>query len=377
VSESEQISERSSEDSLQHTHSSDLGQRLEERAAPEREGLPRGYRMRADAHYVDQLGSPAQSVVRPIAVAQIECRDLPAAEAVELLTKSILHYGVLQPLIVRRQAGKFTLIAGRKRLAAAMAARLNAVPCVLHDVEGPEATALAEASNVRFDDKGRTATATEWTPAQGVLDALSADLATIRTSISLLRTTRGGLPQQVGTDLLEAQLCRVAWLASCTRGSFQEGRRVPLGVIVQQVADNFAAHARLAGLQLECSVNPYASTRMLPEGATVAAITGGLFATASYLEDVRNPSIELNAAAAPGQALTIDIIQRSVRLASKPWTDVGDHGARHPEILIPAVALRLAMSVTASHSGSAELTPLADQGSAFRLTYPAAVHPVA
>jgi hypothetical protein len=352
-------------------------QRLEGRAAPEREGLPRGYRMRADAHYVDQLGSPPQLVVRPIGVTQIECRDLPAAEAVELLTKSILHHGVLQPLIVRRQAGKFTLIAGRKRLAAAIAARLNAVPCVLHDVEGPEATSLAEASNLRIDDEGRTGDAGEPMPMQAVLDALTADLATIQTSVSLLRTTRGGLPQQVGTDLVEAQLSRVAWLASCMRNSFDDGRLAPLGVIVHQVSESFAAHARLAGLRLDCSVSPDASTRMLAADATAAAITGGLFAIASYLEDARNPRIELHAEAAPGRALTLDIIQRTVRLASKPWTDTSDRGVRHPEALIPALALRLAMRVTGSHGGSAELSALPGQGSMLRLTYPAVGQPIA
>ena len=145
---------------------------------------------------------------------------------------------------------------------------------------------------------------------------------------------------------------------------------MPLGAILHHVTDEFTAHARLAGLQLASSITPEASTRMLPEDPTAAAVTGALFATLSYLEEISNPKIELNAEALPGRGLTIDVIQRSVRLASRPWTDIGDREVRHPEALIPALALRLAMSVAAARGGSAELTPLTGQGSMLRLTYP-------
>ena len=213
MSESEYIAERDSEQSPPLTRADDLVQRLDSRAAPEREGLPRNYRMRADAHYVEQLSSPVQPVVRLLALTQIECRDLPTADLVEALTKSIALHGMLQPLIVRRQAGKYTLIAGRKRLAAATAANLKAVPCLLHDVDGPAAAALAEADNLRVED-GRPTADVDRMPSPALLQALTSDLATIRTSVSLLRTARGGLAQQVGTDLVDAQVSRVAWLAS-------------------------------------------------------------------------------------------------------------------------------------------------------------------
>ena len=104
---------------------------------PEREGLPRNYRMRADAHYVDQLEAPAQPVIRMVKLGQIDCRDLPASDRVEALTRSVGIHGVLQPMLVKRQGGRYSLIAGRKRLAAAIAAGLTTVPCTLHDAEGP------------------------------------------------------------------------------------------------------------------------------------------------------------------------------------------------------------------------------------------------
>ena len=84
-------------------------------------------------------GSPSQPVIRMLATAHIECRDLPTADAVEALTKSIAAHGVLQPVLVRRHGARYTLIAGRKRLAAAIAANLGAVPCLLHEAEGASA----------------------------------------------------------------------------------------------------------------------------------------------------------------------------------------------------------------------------------------------
>ncbi len=65
--------------------------------------MPQHYRMRADAHYVDQLESLPQPVIRLLAIAQIDGTELPAPDAVDALTKSILMHGVLQPLMVRKQ----------------------------------------------------------------------------------------------------------------------------------------------------------------------------------------------------------------------------------------------------------------------------------
>ena len=86
------------------------------RAVPEREGLPRNYRMRADSHYVDDLPPASQPVIRMLPPSQIECRDLPHVAALGTLVASIGAHGVLQPLLVRRQGRGYALIAGRKRL---------------------------------------------------------------------------------------------------------------------------------------------------------------------------------------------------------------------------------------------------------------------
>src|SRR5688572_29292131 len=122
---------------------------------PAREGLPPRYRMRADAHYVEQLDSGLlNSPIRFLEVHGLESprqddEEAPAAAFVE----SIRKHGVLQPLLVRSRGGRHLVIAGRKRLAAAAAAGLSRVPCLIERVDDDQAPILAAATNTPSSDK--------------------------------------------------------------------------------------------------------------------------------------------------------------------------------------------------------------------------------
>jgi hypothetical protein len=117
---------------------------------PLREGLPPRYRMRADAHYVEQLDSALFSApirhldVRSIDPVQRDGDQGPSADFVE----SIRRHGVLQPLLVRTRGTRFQVMAGSKRLAAALEAGLSEVPCLVERVDDEQARALALATNV-------------------------------------------------------------------------------------------------------------------------------------------------------------------------------------------------------------------------------------
>ena len=132
-----------------------------------REGLPPAYRMRADAHYVEQLDSaPSSPSVRLIDARTIEVRGdepRPAPTFVD----SIKRHGVLQPILVQTRGGRYRLIAGRKRLAAAMAAGLREVPCLVQRVDEEQAGLMAEATNLPAQEQaapGRPAAATVGRP---------------------------------------------------------------------------------------------------------------------------------------------------------------------------------------------------------------------
>lgn len=370
MSESESIASRTSHGGEGLNAADELLPELTARATPEREGLPRNYRMRADAHYVDQLEGPATPVIRLVKTSQIEASDLPPASDVEALTTSVGTHGILQPLLVRRHGGRYNLIAGRKRLAAALAAGLTAVPCILHDAEGPAAAALADAANIRIGGS-RTGDGADEAAARPLLDALAGDLATIRQSISLLRAGRSSaLSQKVGADLIETQAARAMWLLDASAPAPADDRLVTLGAIVQRVADGFQSHESLIGLQLDVSLTPQAAVWKLAEHASTTAITGAIFGTLALIEGTTNPKLEVHADASHGRTLKLEVVQRARRVAPGILASLD---SEQPVDLIPAIALRTSRQLAAAHGGTAELLALPGTGSVLRMTF---VNPV-
>ena len=74
-------------------------------------------------------------------------------EELRSLSRSIVENGILQPLVVRRiNATEFELIAGERRLRAAIMAGLNKVPCVVHKCTDKESALLALIENLQRSD---------------------------------------------------------------------------------------------------------------------------------------------------------------------------------------------------------------------------------
>jgi ParB family chromosome partitioning protein len=115
--------------------------------------------MRHDRHFVDELTNHAiTGVGQMIAVDQIETnREQPRSAIGDLtdLAASIRRHGVLEPLLVRRQAdsqAKFQLIAGERRFHAAIEAGLIEVPCIEMTATDQEALELALIENLQRKD---------------------------------------------------------------------------------------------------------------------------------------------------------------------------------------------------------------------------------
>ena len=70
-------------------------------------------------------------------------------EALEELAESIRRHGILQPLSVRRQGTAYELIAGERRLRAAMLADLSDVPCILMNMDDKESGMAALVENIQ------------------------------------------------------------------------------------------------------------------------------------------------------------------------------------------------------------------------------------
>lgn len=73
-------------------------------------------------------------------------------EALQELSQSIRHYGILQPLSVRRKGGSYELVAGERRLRAAKMAGLREVPCLLLRSDEEESSLLALIENLQRRD---------------------------------------------------------------------------------------------------------------------------------------------------------------------------------------------------------------------------------
>jgi len=68
------------------------------------------------------------------------------------LRQSISQQGVLQPVIVRRKAGRYELVAGERRLRAAKLAGLDKIPAVVRQVSDSEALEIALVENLQRED---------------------------------------------------------------------------------------------------------------------------------------------------------------------------------------------------------------------------------
>ncbi len=73
-------------------------------------------------------------------------------EHLQELADSIKEKGVLQPLLVCRKDGGYELIAGERRLRAAMKAGLETVPVVFKDVDDREKQEIALIENIQRED---------------------------------------------------------------------------------------------------------------------------------------------------------------------------------------------------------------------------------
>ncbi len=79
-------------------------------------------------------------------------RQTIAPEALQTLADSIRQQGIVQPIVVRRIADEYQLIAGERRWRAAQQAGLQEIPAVIKDVSDQEAAAIALIENVQRED---------------------------------------------------------------------------------------------------------------------------------------------------------------------------------------------------------------------------------
>lgn len=73
-------------------------------------------------------------------------------EAMEELKNSILEYGLVQPITVRRKNGEYELIAGERRFRAAQMAQMEEIPAVVIEADNDKSAILALLENLQRED---------------------------------------------------------------------------------------------------------------------------------------------------------------------------------------------------------------------------------
>ncbi|AQX53011.1 ParB/RepB/Spo0J family partition protein [Priestia flexa] len=73
-------------------------------------------------------------------------------EAIEELKQSILHHGILQPIVARRSIKGYEILAGERRFRAAKEANLTTVPVIVKDFSEKQMMELALLENLQRED---------------------------------------------------------------------------------------------------------------------------------------------------------------------------------------------------------------------------------
>ncbi len=255
-----------------------------------REGLPPTFRMRHDEHYVDQITS--RMVAPPVQFVAV--KDIDGAERLSRLelgplVESIMSIGVVQPLLVRRRNGRYELIAGSKRLAAAIAAGLAEVPCLLQEADDERARDLAAADNLRFQaEEARPAGAPRAglpvAATRGIIDSL----ATIESCLNLFLDRERPLRERVSASLIRAEAHRARWLAeaySLLSGTPTVVKRPlsPVSLVERALAD-LEMEGRLSDVKVALSIDEPTRTLVADERLMWVALTGAAGAMLTLLE---------------------------------------------------------------------------------------------
>jgi len=319
--------------------------------------------MRADAHYVEQLDSGLlNSPIRFLEVQGLESprqddEDNPSPAFIE----SIRKHGVLQPLLVRSRGGRHLVIAGRKRLAAAIAAGLSRVPCLIERVDDDQAPILAAATNTPSTDKPIVQRVAAPVAAPDLTFAAFADCLTAVASSANLLSPGATLTQTVAVDLVRAEAARALHLLSAARvlkGDVSVARReVPARTIVDRAIEQTAAERRLRGLTLDAPSRRVGDTVSGDEDLLVASLGALILAPAVLFEASRSRVIVLQVNSRADGTVVLSAVHDGAelphywrsKLAESEWPDMAMASSSVASAAL--VLLRAARRVAELHGG--------------------------
>jgi hypothetical protein len=337
----------------------------------EREGLPPGFRMRADRHYVDLMAAHStDQPVRMVPLGQIDSDAAIPSGDLRLLIESIRTCGIVQPLLVRRRNARYAVVAGRKRFSAAQTLMLAAVPCLVHELDDTQALALASADNLVV---GRAHHSSEQGSALAVVvrEIVAHHLATITACSDLVSTGAPALTRPV-FDLIRAHAWRAARLGDAlnliTNAPQRPGRERALATIADDVIKGFEPESRLNDFTLRAQIRDDLSTSGLNDHDLLAGLSGAVLAVLPLVEHVVRPAVLIKGGAAGPGSVVLEVVQSDVAVpanATRHFLDDEMSNGRPGGYSAAAGALA-AKALATRHGGTATFEATA-HGSTLRM----------
>ena len=303
-----------------------------------------------------------------IAVRLIESAAPTDSAAVRALFDSILQWGILQPLIVRRIAGsaRYEVLAGCKRFASAVSAGFSQVPCVVFEGSDAEAAAVTAASNISAAIPPATPATAAPVPFSGlVLSELQATRSAIATSLQLGPSNAAGLRPRIARELVDIDLQRESWLMDGLQILTSEERvsRTPvrLAPVLRSVVEAFESECRLAMIRVQLLVEPSDLTAAADEVEFRAAVNCALGAVLTSIHASQHTEAALSIVGSATSAAVVISIEQNVvpfqelaRARSIPRRGEAFHGAGPS---LTSFGLESARRVVERYGGRLELRP--------------------
>ena len=305
------------------------------------EGLSSPYRGEPDGH--DRETGPV--TIQRVRVHAIETGEETPPAAVPALVESIRLHGILEPLIVQKRDRRYRLIAGSKRLAAAIAAGLQEVPCLVHHIGDDDARALTGAlkSAVPAAATGAVQAVEQRGPSlSGLDDAIAGSLSAVISSTTLLAENGPRLARAVAIDMIRAEARRALCLLHSARelryGLPSEQRVVSPAAVVQHVVDMLLPEAQLRGIAVDSTVGITEGTLIrVNEELLAHALFGAALMITAPLNAFHGPRVKVAATSEPAGRVTLAVMQQSVAVP-RTWPSAPDGPEAYA--LVPILALR-------------------------------------
>ena len=151
-------------------------------------GLGRGFESLIPTELIDDEFDPTstedkkESKLKELKIADIirdeeQPRREFSAESLEALAASIKEHGVLQPIVVTMEEGKYKIVAGERRWRAAKIAGLNKIPAIIRTLDAQNRLELSIIENAQREDLNAIELATAYAKLQSQFNLSSEDIA--------------------------------------------------------------------------------------------------------------------------------------------------------------------------------------------------------